>query len=125
MTPNISKTIIDVPKPGQWSKDFEETEVHIERVIAYWSRSLKSAERNYSPTEREAMALKDGLVKFQPYIEGEKIIAITDHAALIWSKTFQNINRQLLSWGTIFSAYPDLQIVHRARRVHSNVDPHL
>ena len=43
--------------------------------------------------------------------------------ALIWSKTFQNINHQLLSWGTIFSAYPDLQIVHRAGRVHSNVDP--
>ena len=69
------------------------------------------------------MALKDGLVKFQPYIEGEQIIAVTDHAALIWSKTFQNINRRLLSWGTVFSAYPDLQIVHRAGRVHSNVDP--
>ena len=69
------------------------------------------------------MALKDGLVKFQPYIEGEKVIAITDHAAFIWTKTFQNVNRRLLSWGTIFSAYPDLQIVHRAGRVHSNVDP--
>ena len=95
----------------------------MEWVIAYWSRSLKAAERNYSPTEREAMALKDGLIKFQPYLEGEQIIAITDHAALIWSKTFQNINRQLLTWGTVFAAYPDLQIVHRAGRVHSNVDP--
>ena len=25
LTPNISKTIIDVPKLGQWAKDFEET----------------------------------------------------------------------------------------------------
>ena len=56
------------------------------------------------------MALKDGLVKFQPYIEGEKVIAITDHAAFIWTKTFQNVNHGLLLWGTIFSAYPDLQI---------------
>ena len=123
LTPSISKVIKDVPEPGSWANTFEDTEVHIERVIAYWSRSLKAAERNYSPTEREAMALKDGLVKFQPYIEGEKVIAITDHAALIWTKTFQNVNRRLLSWGTIFSAYPDLQIVHRAGRVHSNVDP--
>ena len=69
------------------------------------------------------MALKDGLIKFQTYLEGENIIAITDHAALIWSKTFQNVNRRLLTWGTVFSAYPDLQIVHRAGRVHSNVDP--
>ena len=28
-----------------------------------------------------------------------------------------------MTWGTVFAAYPDLQIVHRAGRVHSNVDP--
>ncbi len=119
---SISKIINDVPQTGEWSQNFEDTTVHIERVISYWSRILKSAERNYSPTEREALALKEGLIKFQPSIEGEKIIAITDHAALIWSKTFQNINRRLLSWGTIFAAYPDLHIIHRAGRVHSNVN---
>ena len=113
----------ELPHPGTWDKDFENTMVHVERVIAYWSRTLKSAERNYSPTEREALALRDGLIKFQPYIEGEKIEAITDHAALIWSRTFQNVNRRLLTWGTVFAAYPDLKIVHRAGRVHSNVDP--
>jgi hypothetical protein len=89
----------------------------------YWSRVLKPAERNYSPTEREALALKEGLIKFQPYIEGETILAITDHAALTWSKTFQNVNRRLLTWGTVFLAYPNLKIVHSAGRVHSNVDP--
>jgi len=45
--------------------------VHIEQVIEYWSRTLKPAERNYSPTEREALALKEGLIKFQSYLEGE------------------------------------------------------
>jgi transposase InsO family protein len=92
-------------------------------VIAYWSRVLQSAERNYSPTEREALALKEGLIKFQPFVEGEKIIAITDHAALTWSRTFQNVNRRLLTWGLVFSAYLELKIVHQAGRVHSNVDP--
>ena len=95
----------------------------MERVIAYWLRVLKSPERNYSPTEREALALKEGLIKFQPFLEGEKIAAVMDHAALTWSRTFQNVNWRLLTWGTVFSAYPDLQIVHRAGRVHSNVDP--
>ena len=80
--------------------------------IAYWSRTLKSAERNYSPTEREALSLRDGLVKCQPYLEGEKILAVTNHAAPVWNRT-----------GAVFVAYPDLQIVHRAGRVHSNVDP--
>nr|GAT46648.1 TY3B-TY3B protein [Mycena chlorophos] len=113
----------DVPTPGNWAANFEDTIVHIERVISYWSRVLKSPERNYSPTEREALALKEALIKFQPFLEGESIAAITDHAALTWSRTFQNVNRRLLTWGTVFSAYPGLKIVHRAGRVHSNVDP--
>ena len=100
----------------------DETWVYIERVIAYWSRVLKPVEQNYSPTEWEALALKEGLIKFQPYVESKVILAITDHAALTWSKTFQNVNRWLLTWGTVFAAYPKLQIVHHAGQVHSNVD---
>ena len=74
--------------------------------------------------EREALAAKEGLVKFQPFIEGEKITLITDHAALQWAKTYENSNRRLAAWGTIFSAYaPDLSIVHHPGRKHSNIDP--
>lgn len=120
--PIVKNHEVTLPK-DKWSKSFDETIVHVERVIAYWSRILKPAERNYSPTEREALALKESLIKFQPYIEGEKLVAITDHAALTWSKTYQNINRRLLTWGTVFAAYPEMAVVHRAGRVHSNVDP--
>jgi hypothetical protein len=122
----VPKLVVDLDEfePMRQEKSPEwETTVEVERVIAYWSRTLKPAERNYSPTEREALALKEGLIKFQAYLEGERIYAITDHAALTWSKTYQNVNRRLLSWGTIFSAYPNMKIVHRAGRVHSNVDP--
>ena len=120
---HLVKENSDVPPQGTWSTNFEDTLVYVERVIAYWSRVLQSAERNYSPTEREALALKEGLIKFQPYLEGERILAITDHAALTWSKTFQNVNRRLLTWGLVYSAFPNMKIVHRAGRVHSNVDP--
>ena len=56
-------------------------------------------------------------------MKGERIFAVTDHAALTWSRTFQNINRRLLTWGLVFSAFPNMKIIHRARRVHSNIDP--
>ena len=119
----VPAEVNDVPPIGNWATHFEDTIVHIERVIAYWSRILKAAERNYSPTEREALALKEGLIKFQSHLEGTQVLAITDHAALTWSRTFQNVNKRLLTWGTVFAAYPGLRIVHRAGRVHSNVDP--
>ena len=120
---SVSKDYSDVPAALDWSAQFDETIVHVERVISYWSRVLKPPERNYSATEREALALKEALIKFQPFLEGEQVLAITDHAALTWSTTFQNMNRRLLTWGTIFAAYPHLQIIHRAGKVHSNVDP--
>lgn len=98
--------------------------VPVERVIAYWSRRFKPAETRYSATEREALAAKEGLVKFQPFIEGEWITLVTDHAALQWARTYENLNRRLAAWGAVFSSYqPKLDIVHRAGRVHSNVDP--
>lgn len=113
----------ELPKDLSWGTTFEDTTVYIGRVIAYWSRILRAAERNYSPTEREALALKEGLIKFQSYLEGAKVTAITDHAALTWTRTFQNVNKRLLTWGAVFSAYPGMKIIHRAGRVHSNVDP--
>lgn len=107
-----------------WGDTLDKSEIHVERVIAYWSRSFKNAETRYSATKREALAAKEGLIRFQPYIEGEKIILITDHAALQWAKTYENANRRLAAWGAVYSAFaPGLEIVHRPGRAHSNVDP--
>src|SRR5260370_17166227 len=50
-------------------------------------------------------------------------MVITEHAALVWARTYENANRRLVAWGTVFGAFPGLDIVHRARKVHSNVDP--
>src|SRR5260370_29214330 len=84
---------------------------------------LKLAERNYSATEWEALGVKEALVRFQPFVEGEKNIVITDHAAQVWARSYENANRRLAVWGTVFGAFLGLDIVHRARKVHSNTDP--
>src|SRR5260370_3284435 len=46
-----------------------------------------------------------------------------EHATLVWAQTYENANRRLAAWGTVFGAFPGLYIVHRAGKVHSNVDP--
>ena len=121
---SLSSSLADDKTHQEWGATFDETVVYVERVISYWSRSLKPAETRYSATEREALGAKEGLVKFQPFIEGEKILLVTDHAALQWVRTYENANRRLAAWGAVFSAYtPGLEIIHRPGRKHSNVDP--
>jgi hypothetical protein len=120
---NLAKEVKEMESEDEWGATLDETMVHVERVIAYWSRSLKAAERNYSATEREALGAKEALVRFQPFIEGEQVILVTDHAALQWARVYENANRRLAAWGAVFAAYLGLKIVHRLGRVHSNVDP--
>ena len=110
------------PNP-EWSKNWEDTQVPVERVIAYWSRVLAPAETRYSATEREALAAKESLVRFQPFVEGERILLVTDHSALTWAKTYENVNRRLAAWGLVLAAFPEMVIIHRPGRIHSNVDP--
>ena len=69
------------------------------------------------------LAAKESLVHFQPFIEGEKVLLVTDHSALTWAKTYENANRRLAAWGLVFAAFPEMVIVHRPGRAHSNVDP--
>jgi hypothetical protein len=99
------------------------TRVPVEHVVAYWSRVLAPAETQYSATECKALATKESLVRFQPFIEGERILLVTDHAMLTWAKTYENTNRRLAAWGLVFAAFLKLVIVRQSGRAHSNVDP--
>jgi RNase H-like domain found in reverse transcriptase len=73
--------------------------------------------------EREALGVKEALMHFQLFIEGEQNIVITDHTMLQWAQTYKNANCCLAVWGAVFRVYLGLKIVHRAGVVHLNVDP--
>lgn len=55
-----------------------------EHPIEYASRLLNSAERNYSTTEREALAIVWACNKFGGYIEGGEVRLLTEYQPLKW-----------------------------------------
>ncbi|XP_049876804.1 uncharacterized protein K02A2.6-like isoform X1 [Pectinophora gossypiella] len=54
-----------------------------ERPVAYVSRTLNDAERNYSQIDKEALAIIFCLEKFHQFIYGRRFILRTDHKPLV------------------------------------------
>jgi L-lysine 2,3-aminomutase len=50
--------------------------------IYYWSQQLAMAERNYSTTDRECLAIVAACQKFHPYVLGGRIKIIGNHTAI-------------------------------------------
>ena len=61
-----------------------------EKVIAYGSRTLTKAEKNYSVTRKELLALVYFMQHFRYYLLGRPFVARTDHAALQWIQGFKH-----------------------------------
>lgn len=81
-----------------------------ERPIAYASRTLTIAEKNYSQIHREALAIIFSVRKFHQYIYGRKFILRTDHKPLVSILGPQTgipamTASRMQRWAVILSAY--------------------
>ncbi|KMQ87188.1 reverse ribonuclease integrase [Lasius niger] len=69
-----------------------------EQVIAYASRTLNSAEKNYSATELECLAVVPGIRRMRDYLEGYRFTVITDHQSLRWLQRLESPSGRLGRW---------------------------
>ena len=92
-----------------------------EVTIAYNGRGLNQAEKNYGTTEREALALVEGIKKFQPYLHRRRFTVVTDHSSLHWLMNVKDASGRLATWALLLQQY-DFEIVHRPGKVHGNAD---
>ena len=99
----------DPSKPKEWVP------------VGYWSKTLNSAEQNYSATERECYSVVWAVTTLRPYIEGQKFTVRTDHDALRWLLTLSDPSGRLMRWRLRLSEF-DFEIQYRPGRVHQVPD---
>src|SRR5690348_13803616 len=67
--------------------------------VAYRSKKLSPAERNYDTREKEFMALVDACSHFRAYLHSElPFTLLTDHDSLKYHRTMPNLTGRLARW---------------------------
>ena len=80
-------------------------------VVAFTSRVVRGAERNYFTTELELLSVVHCLQKFRTYVLGKPLTIITDNKALIFIKKCHLNNSRITRWILAIQEY-DFDIIH-------------
>ena len=92
-----------------------------ERAIAYYSKTLDPAQRNYCVTRRELLAVVMAVKNFRPYLYGQAFTLRTDHASLRWLCRRKEPSAQVARWLEILAEF-QYTLEHRAGPRHGNAD---
>lgn len=93
-----------------------------EHPIAFGSRVLNSAERNYCAVEKEALAIKWAIEKFRHYLHRRKYLLLTDNSALSWLLSSAKLSPKLNRWAATLTECPPIGIKHRPGTSNGNAD---
>jgi transposase InsO family protein len=89
--------------------------------LGYWSRQLNAAERNYSATEKEALAIVWAVTHLRPYLERTHFVVRTDHSSLQWLLSIAGENPRLVRWRLRLAEF-SFDIRYKPGRVNQAAD---
>src|SRR5277367_3903472 len=120
-----------------WSKEFhvhvdassialgivlaESGEGNIDHPIAFASRKLCTAEKNYTTTEREGLAMVYALQKFRHYLLGSHFKIFTAHSSLKYLVNKPVLGGRISRWLILFQEY-DFEIIVKPGRLNLGPD---
>ncbi len=94
-----------------------------EHVISYAGRGLKSSEQKFSAYEREVLAVLFALETWESYLTGVPCEVVTDNRAVAHIlNTKKSPNNRIARWAMKLSTYPNVKLIHRPGKEHSNAD---
>jgi hypothetical protein len=98
-TTGIAAMLFQEPKPGD------------RRYIAFIARALRDAERNYSATKLELLAIVFALERLRYYLWGRHFTLYTDHKPLSFLFSQRTTNRMMETWFDILMEFR-FDIIH-------------
>ena len=84
-----------------------------EMPVAFYIRQLRGAEKRYSATELEVLAVVAAIHHFLPYLFGRHFSVVTDHQALKALITTTPLNRHLQDWALKLQNF-DFSVLYKA-----------
>ena len=70
----------------------------VELPVGFYSRQLQGAEKRYSATELEGLAIFRAINFFDHFLFGQKFTVFTDHKALVYLLKSKRLNKRLYGW---------------------------
>ena len=92
-----------------------------EVVIAYGGRAIRDAETRYSASEREMLAVKEGIKAYSPYLSDRKFTLVTDHQPLKYMERFQPATKRLCDMALYLQGYT-FDVIYKEGKTNCNAD---
>ena len=99
----------------------QEGDEGLDHPITFTSRRLSKAEKNYSTTEREGLAMVYMLQKFRHYLLGSQFKMYMDHFALKYLVNKLVLVGRICRWLLLFQEY-DFEVIVKPRRLNMEPD---
>ncbi|GFV66162.1 retrovirus-related Pol polyprotein from transposon 17.6 [Trichonephila clavipes] len=112
---SLKKALTSDPVLGMYDERAS-TEIHTDA-----SGTLTKAEKNYSTTERECLAIVWATNKFRPYIFGKHFTVVTDHHSLCWLMNLKDPSGRLARWALRLQEH-HFDVKYKTGKKHSDAD---